>query len=87
MTSMGQSGGSDARRVWGYCSSEGRGDWTPVEREALSRLVAERDRYREALDAIVIFTRPPHNKIGEACGVDACCGCLIEGTAREALNG
>jgi hypothetical protein len=41
----------------------------------------------EALSDVEIYARVPHEKIAEACGVDACLACLIHGTAKEALYG
>jgi hypothetical protein len=43
--------------------------------------------YREALEAIANYTRrTPHTDMGEACGIDACIGCLIHATAADALS-
>jgi hypothetical protein len=53
---------------------------------------AEREvaRLRETLEAIRTFAKAPHNTYFaascNACTIDACIGCLIEGTARSALE-
>jgi hypothetical protein len=53
----------------------------------VKRLQEENEKLREALQAIATYARRPHTRMGEACGVDACIACLIEGTATEALDG
>jgi hypothetical protein len=52
----------------------------------MSELEVEARRYREALVAIEIYARAPHENIAEACGADLCTACLIHGTAKEALR-
>lgn len=51
---------------------------------------AERDCYREALEALRIYLRVGsngrHTSLGEACGEDACILCLAESTVAEALG-
>jgi hypothetical protein len=59
-------------------------------RKRLMAAEAEVERLREALEAIRVFARGPHNTdLAESmrgCGIDLCMGCLIEGTATAALE-
>jgi hypothetical protein len=50
---------------------------------------AERDRYREALEAVAAYLKgspQQHRAAGQACGDDACIICLAAGTAEAALD-
>jgi hypothetical protein len=53
-------------------------------------LLKEIERLREALQSIRTYAHAPHNTdFAASCGactIDACIGCLIEGTACEALE-
>jgi hypothetical protein len=58
-------------------------------REARKRpwqVMAENERLREALDAIVTYSELPHDRMGAECGEGPCISCLIHGTAAEALD-
>lgn len=51
-------------------------------------LTLENERLREALESIRCYAgEGPHQSLGEACGIDACTGCLIHATAEAALLG
>lgn len=52
------------------------------------RLEAENENLRGALRDVAAYAgEGPHQALGEACGIDACAGCLIHATAIGALEG
>lgn len=71
-------------------SREGENERDLVTREYHMRvttaLVAERDRYREALEVCFHALGGDHTKAGGACGEDACALCWAEAAVKEALG-
>lgn len=51
-----------------------------------SKYEAEMVRFRDALEAVEVYSRAPHDDIAKACGADACTACLIHGTVTAALG-